>query len=262
MLSSESCAPARWLRGLEPQPRGRERVGLRAGGRQLRGEALGAAVHLGAPLAELATRARELGAGARDPDLLEPEGLEALAALAERAPAGLDLRLHLPHLAVLLGVAPPGLLEAAVLVLALGGQGDPPLREPADLLLEAPLLRDQVLDLQAHLLASLEQPLGLALDLLHGLAQVAQPVLGVLDGGGLQGLAAGQRGDAGALLLLGLAQRLHLARDRLVLRRPRRVVGREEGQVEPLPLGLERLVLLRLPRLALDARRAGGAPPP
>ena len=239
-------------RGFQVQARGGERVGLAAGGGQLGREPVGAAFDLGAPLAQFPARARQIGTGARHPDLLEPQGLEALPPLAERGSARLDLRLDRPDLLVLPAVPLSSLVERPALVVLLGGEGDPPLREPADLLLEPGLLREQVLDLQPHLLAALEQPLGLALDLLHRLAQVAQPVLGVLDRRRLKGLPPGQGRHPRPLLLLRLAQRLHLARDRVVLGGERRVVGGDEGQVEPLPLGLERLVLLGLPGLALD----------
>ena len=54
----------------------------------------------------------------------------------------------------------------------------------------------------------------------------------------------------------------HLPGERLVLRGERGLVGGEQGQVEDLPLLVQRLVLLRLPRLALDGRRADAALPP
>ena len=241
-------------RQLQALARGRERIGLGAGRGELGREPVGAAIDLGPPLAQLTAGARQVGARARHPDLLEPEGLEALPALAERGPAGLDLRLDPPHLLVLPSVPLPGLVERTALLVALGREGDPPLREPADLFLEPGLLREQILDLEPHLLPALEQSLRLALDLLHRLPEVSQPVLGVLDRGGLQGLPPGEGRDPRSLLLLGLAQRLHLASDRLVLGGQGRVVGGEQCQVEALALGLERLVLLGLPGLALDRR--------
>src|SRR4029077_20668867 len=115
------------VRCLQSQAARREGLRLGARGGQLRGEGVGPTVHLGAALAQLAARAPEIGAGARHPDLLQADGLEPLPPLAERGPAGLDLRLDPPHLLVLVAVPLPGLDERAALLVAPRGEGDPPL---------------------------------------------------------------------------------------------------------------------------------------
>ena len=80
-----------------------------------------------------------------------------------------------------------------------------PVAEASDLPGEARVLLAEIADLRAHLLAPLEQALGLALDLLHRLPEVGEPVLGLLDGRRLERVPRAEAGDARALALLGLA---------------------------------------------------------
>ena len=77
-------------------------------------------------------------------------------------------------------------------------------------------------------------------------------MLRVLDRRRVHRLPSGERADERARLLLLPAEPRHLLGESLVLGRPRLEVGGEERQVQRLPLLVERLVLARLPRLALD----------
>src|SRR5262249_29826871 len=102
------------------------------------------------------------------------------------------------------------------------------------------------------LLATLEQPLKLALHLLYALAQIRQRVVTRLDQLPLTRFTRGQRRRARAVRLLRLAQRFQLSRELGGERRQGRVVGRYQGQGEVTTLVLQRLVLLRLLRLTLE----------
>ena len=127
-----------------------------------------------------------------------------------------------------------------------------PVAEASDLPGEARVLLAQIADLRPHLLPPLEQALGLALNLLHRLPQVGEPVLRLLDGRRLERVPGAEAGDARALALLGLLQLRHLPGQRLVLRGERSPVGGEQRQVEHLLFLVQRLVLAGLLRLALD----------
>ena len=113
----------------------------------------------------------------------EPQRLVAPAATEERGAAGRKIRLDLARPTLAIGVAAraprPGRAACRPAHARATARRSPRLR---DLLGEARVLLAQIADLRSHLLPPLEQALGLALDLLHRLPQVGEPVLGLLDG--------------------------------------------------------------------------------
>ncbi len=176
----------------------------------------------------------------------------APAATEERGAASRKIRLDLVHPTLAIDVAGAGLSKVVELAVPLIRERPAPVAEASDLPGEAHVLLAQIADLRPHLLSPLEQPLGLALNLLHGLAQIGEPVLRLLDGRRLERVPGAEAGDARALALLDLVQLGHLAGQRLVLRGERGPVGGEQRQVENLLLLVQRLVLAGLSRLALD----------
>jgi len=227
-----------------------QRLGL--GRRALLRQALDPARQLHAPLAQLAGLAHEVHALARDPHLLEPQRFEPVAVAAERRAVMRHRRLEHARDGGPLGREPLGLAQRRPGRLPLAHDRVQALAGGAHLLVEPHRLLAELAHLHAHLLAPLEQSLELALHLLHALAQVGQRVVTGLDDLALPRLPRGQRRHARALRLLRLAQPLELGRELRRLGGQRRVVRRHEGQRQVAPLVLERLVLLRLLRLALE----------
>ena len=176
----------------------------------------------------------------------------APAATEEGGAAGRKSRLDLVRPTLAIGVAGTRVRQVVQLAVPLMRERLAPVAEASDLPGEAHVLLAQIADLRPHLLPPLEQALGLALNLLHGLAQVGEPVLRLLDGRRLERVPGAEAGDARALALLGLLQLRHLPGQRLVLRGERGPVGGEQRQVEDLLFLVQRLVLAGLPRLALD----------
>src|SRR5207245_27499 len=110
----------------------------------------------------------------------------------------------------------------------------------------------ELTELDAHLLASLEQPLELALHFLTRLAEVREPMVALLESLALLRLLRRQLGGARPEHLLLVAQAAELRRPPLALGDARHVLGREDHEREVALRGLERLVLLRLLRLPLE----------
>ena len=135
---------------------------------------------------------------------------------------------------------------------ALADDGGQALRRRPHLFVEAEGLVAQLLQLHAHLLAALQQALELALDLLHRLPEVAQPMLAPLEHLALLGLARGQSAQSRAHALLAVAQAGELLGQRLGLGGEPGEVGGGQRQRELAALALQRLVLLRLARLPLQ----------
>ena len=227
-----------------------ERLGL--GRRALQGQALGPARLLGPALAQLAGLAHQVHALARDPHLFEPQGFEPAAVFAEARAVMLHRRLENTRDGRTLGREPLGVAQRRPRRLTLAHDrvqtlagGTKRLVEPHRLLAELPYLH-------AHLLPALQQALELALHLLHALTQIRQRMVAGLDDLALPRLPRGQRRHARALGHLRLTQALQLGGELRRLRGQRGVIGRDEGQRQVAPLVLQRLVLLRLFRLALE----------
>src|SRR5262249_10490451 len=135
---------------------------------------------------------------------------------------------------------------------ALAGHPRPPLTKRGDLLSQAEILVAELSDLGAHLLAALEESLYLALELLGRLPEIREAVLALLNGRPRRRLEGRELGDQHAPLLFLAAKPRALLEQGLVSGRKAGVVCREQGEVRLLTLAMERLVLLRLARLALE----------
>src|SRR5438046_1325865 len=107
-------------------------------------------------------------------------------------------------------------------------------------------------ELEAHLLAPLEQPLELALHLLDRLAEVREPVVALLEPLALLRLLRRELGGARPERLLPVAQTAELRGQPLAFGDARHVLGRDDHEREVALGRLERLVLLRLLRLPLE----------
>src|SRR5262249_35762229 len=151
-------------------------------------------------LAQLAAAALLFGARARRSDLCEPERFEARSALAEAEPARLESRRDIPEPRVAGGVTLPSLKESAQFVLALSAERGPSLTQGPKIGDEPALFFVEVADLQPHLLAALQQPFRVSLDLLDGLSQIGEAELRVLNGRGEQRVLARQTADHAPLL--------------------------------------------------------------
>ena len=240
------------VRRLDGRPLGGELQRLGLGGCALLRQPLGPSRQLRAALAELAGLTDEIHTLAGDSHLLESQRLEPVPVAAEGPAMTLKGPLEVTRDGGALGRHPLGLVQRRTRRLALAHDRVETLSGRADLLVQAHRLLAQLPHLHAHLLAPLEQPLQLALHLLHTLAQVGQGMVAGLDDLALARLARGERRGARALRLLGLAQRLKLGRKLRGLRGQGRVVGGHEAQRQVAPLVLQRFVLLRLLRLALE----------
>ena len=225
-------------------------LGARRG--QLLGELARAPLELRLPLAELPGGARQVSLLGGDAHLLEPESLEPVTLGGECCPALIESRLQFAA-----GARPRrgqrlGLAERRRRRRPLARDGDAPLLREPDLPGQPLLLLLQLADLDAHLLATLEQALDLALDLLNALAEVAETVRHVLLSRAPGGLARGQGGLAHTEVAPTIAQPVELGLEPRALRGERRVVRRDEGARERLLLAVQDLVLLSLLRLALE----------
>ena len=225
-------------------------LGTRRG--QLLGELGRAPLELHLPLAELPGRAREVSLLGGDAHLLDSEGLEPVPLGAECFPAPIESRLQLAA-----GVPPRRgqrlrLTERPCRRRPLARDGDAPLLREPDLPGQPLLFLLQLADLDAHLLATLEQALDLALDLLNALTEVAETVRHFLLGRAPGGLARAQGRLAHAEVAFTVAQPVELGLEPRAFSGERRVVRRDEGACERLLLAVQDLVLLRLLRLALE----------
>ena len=157
------CCPV--TRGGQHDALGHELSGLRPRLRQLRGQPLRAPRQLHLALAQLAGAPHEVDALRREPRLLEAQRLCVVALQGQRGAlaldSGLEVRRRLPTLGdELLGVA-----ERDVGAVALAHDRGLALADGPDLFVQAHGLLAELADLDAHLLAALEEPLELALDL-------------------------------------------------------------------------------------------------
>ena len=137
-------------------------------------------------------------------------------------------------------------------VLSLEGEVRAPLAQGADFFTEPQLFLRELANLGAHLLPALEQALDLALELLRGLPEIGQAILALLYGGPRRCLACGKLGNGHAPLFFFPPQPRHFLDEGLVGRGEPGVVRGEHGEVELLPLLVQRLVLLRLAGLTLE----------
>src|SRR5215467_7514784 len=237
---------------LEATPGRGQSIGFGAGRGGFTFEAFASAIELRYPLAKLARIARQLGAITGGPDLLEAQGLDGRATLRQLGPACFEVRIEASYLFVQGGETLARLGEGADGLLALDAEFGAPVAQRADLLPQAEILLAELADLRAHLLAALQQPLHLALELLRGLPQVGQPILALLDGCARGGLTGGQLGDHHAPLVLLAAETRALLEESLVGGGEPRVVCGQHGEVQLLAFLMERFVLLGLARLTLE----------
>ncbi len=153
---------------------------------------------------KLAGAAHEIGSLGTQADLLLPLRLQAVAgrrSSAARCSSRRCLELgrrRLPvcheHLCLARRFSQEPLAGCNA-VQALGGE--------AQILVEAPFLGDQLAELYPELLAALEEPLQLALDLLHRLAEVGEAVIALLEQDALSRRARGVLGRLGPKRELG-----------------------------------------------------------
>src|SRR5207245_1628203 len=226
------------------------RLGRRAA--ELGREPFCAPAELGRTLPQLPRVPHEVDTLGGDPDLLEPRRLGAVALRGEGLAMALEgggERVRRPRA---LHGEPRRLGERLPPGLALADDGAEPIRGRAGLLVKPKRLLGELTELDAHLLASLEQPLELALYLLTRLAEVREPMVALLESLALLRLLRRQLGGARPERLLLVAQAAELRRPPLALGDARHVLGREDHEREVALRGLERLVLLRLLRLPLE----------
>ena len=136
--------------------------------------------------------------------------------------------------------------------LAFADDGRQALRGRPDLLVEAYALGAELADLDPHLLTALQEPLELSLHLGDRLAEVGKAVLAPLEGFPGLGLTCGECRDPRAQTLLSVAQAHQLGAQALALGGEPGVVRGDQRQAQIALLRLQRLVLLRLLRLALE----------
>ena len=231
--------------GLDAGPLG---IGLDA----LRLEAIQPAMKVLLPLVQRAQDLPELGPVSRETHLIVAERLrrlprppEAHAQLVERRLLGLRPRLEGREL------APDGLEERALGAPLLGERLQPE-REGLRLLAEPVDLGTQVALDQAELLGPSHAPLELELRALERVPRLGRPLLGRHHVGACQLERRPQRGHASLAHLDPRSLGRLFPAEALLLPGQRGMLGRQEGDLDRPPLGLERLVLLRLLRLALE----------
>jgi hypothetical protein len=225
---------------------------LRLGPGQLPRQSLAAPAELGLAFAQLPRRAGQVGALGGDADLLQAQALQPVALPGEARPVLLHARLQGRGGGRALGHQPLGLGQRDPGRLALAHDAAQPLAGEPHLVLQAHGLLRGLADLHAQLLAPLQQPLELRLDLLERLPEVRQRVVALLDGPPLRGLRRRELRGARPQLVLAVAEPRQLRPQPLGLGHQGGVVGGVEAERQVAPLLLQGFVLLRLARLALQ----------
>src|SRR5439155_19819798 len=203
-------------------------------------------------LSQLPRVPHEVDALPSAPDVLEPRRLGAVALRGQGLAVALKVGGERVGRSRALRGEPWGVGERLPAGLALTDDGREPLRRRADLLVEPDRLLAELPELEAHLLAPLEQPLELALHLLDRLAEVREPVVALLEPLALLRLLRRELGGARPERLLPVAQTAELRGQPLAFGDARHVLGRDDHGREVALGRLERLVLLRLLRLPLE----------
>jgi hypothetical protein len=169
------------MRGLQRGAGGGEALGLRLRLGQLDRETLGPAAELRLPLAQLTGVAHEIHALGRHAACFEPQRLQPVTVRREAGAMRAHRRFEIARHLGTLGPRPLGFGERGPRAFTLSADGARALGAHADILLQPHGLLRHLARLHAHLLTALQQALQLALHLLHGLPQVGQAVIALLQ---------------------------------------------------------------------------------